>query len=81
MGARRAPDWPAMMPRTLAALYCGLTGQRLRSGTSPSGRLPMPVILAGKESWSRVQIDECLDRLTGARVPDWRASSNLYNAG
>ena len=80
MSARIAPDWPRMLRRTAAALYCGLTVSEFEREVA-IGRLPMPVNLAGKESWSRVQIDECLDRLTGEKVPDWRDNAKLYRAG
>lgn len=77
MGARLAPDWSRMMRRTQAALYCGLTVAEFEREVA-GGRLPMPVDLAGKESWSRTHIDEHLDRLTGDRIPDWRARAKIY---
>jgi hypothetical protein len=46
-----------------------------------AGRLPPPVILGGEERWSRVQLDEALDRITGgisSSVNDWRREQPLY---
>ena len=80
MGSRISPDWSRMMRRAQAAAYCGLTVNEFEREVAV-GRLPMPVNFAGKESWSRVQIDECLDRMTGEKMPDWRARAKLYNAG
>ena len=79
MPARQAPTWPRMMKRSLAALYCDLTVPAFE-GEVLAGRLPHPVILGGEEHWSTPQIDEHLERLTGDRVPDWRANAPIYKA-
>lgn len=79
MAARAAPTWPRMLKRSYAALYCDLTVTAFEREVS-TGRLPMPVMLGGEESWSRIQIDEALDRLTGEKVPDWRSNANIYKA-
>ena len=77
MGARLAPDWPRMMRRSTAALYCDLTVTDFEREVV-AGRLPQPVDFGGAEHWSRVQVDEHLDRLTGDKLPDWRARAKIY---
>jgi hypothetical protein len=77
MPARVAPTWPRMMKRSLAALYCDLTVKDFE-GEVLAGRLPQPVILGGEEHWSTPHIDEHLERLCGAKVPDWRANAKFY---
>jgi len=42
------------------------------------GRLPMPSEIGGRERWSRNLLDEAVERLTGADIPDYRANSNFY---
>ena len=75
--SRHAPDWPRMMRRETAAMYCDLTPTEFEREVCDT-RLPMPISLGGKELWSRTAIDETLNRLTGDSVPDWRAKSKLY---
>lgn len=77
MGARLAPDWPRMMRRSTAASYCDLTVTDFEREVI-AGRLPRPVDFGGAEHWSRNQVDEFLDRLTGDRVPDWRSRAKIY---
>lgn len=77
MGARQAPAWPRMMRRSTAALYCDLSVAGFEREVA-AARLPLPVHLDGEEHWSRDQIDDALDRLTGDKTPDWRASAPLY---
>lgn len=79
MGARAIPQWPRMMRRSTAALYCDLTSAGFEREVA-AGRLPLPVGLDGEDHWSREQIDESLDRLTGAKSADWRANSPVYAA-
>lgn len=73
-----APGWPRMMRRTTAALYCDLTAVEFEREVA-SGRLPGPVKLGNSEHWSRVAIDEHLNRLTNDTTPNWRQKSKLYN--
>jgi predicted DNA-binding transcriptional regulator AlpA len=83
MARASAPDWPRMMRRATAALYCDMTPSEFEREVS-SGRLPCPVVLGGEQRWSRVQIDETLERLTGsgsAPAADWRAGQPLYSRG
>lgn len=75
---KHAPFWPRMMKRTTACAYLDLTAAELEREIAV-GRLPNPVMLGNAEHWSRAQLDEHLERLTGERQPDWRASSPLYN--
>lgn len=72
-----APDWPRMMRRSTAALYCDLSVAEFEREVA-GGRLPIPVKLGNSEHWSRVAIDEMLGRLTGDTTPDWRGKSKLY---
>lgn len=75
-----APDWPRMMRRETAAMYCDLTPAEFEREVADA-RMPLPIKLGGKEHWSRIAIDEMLNRLTGDNVPDWRAKSKLYANG
>lgn len=77
MGRAAAPDWPRMMRRTTAAAYCDMTAPEFEREVL-AGRLPDPVQLGGGERWSRAQLDERLERLTGDRAPDWRGQQPLY---
>ncbi len=74
---REYPYPPRMMLRPRAAHYCDLT-ETLFEREVAAGRLPPPVMLGGKEHWSKVALDEALERLAGDRLPDWRGTSNLY---
>jgi predicted DNA-binding transcriptional regulator AlpA len=77
MSARSIPDWPRMLRRSTAALYLDMTAAEFEREIS-GGRLPMPVLFGGAERWSRAQLDEHIERLTGERVPDWRAGNRHY---
>ena len=80
MGARIAPDWPRMMRRSTAALYCDMPVAEFERGVA-LGTLPPPVRVVDEDRWSRVQLDESLERLTGDAIPDFRKKSKLYAAG
>ena len=71
------PDWPRMMRRATAAAYCDLTAADFEREVA-AGRLPLPIHFGGQDHWSRVAIDEALERLAGDRLPDWREGSRLY---
>ena len=75
--APTAPDWPRLMRRSTAALYCDMTAPDFEHQVI-AGHLPQPVMLGGKEHWSRVQIDEAIDRMTGAKLDDWRDDAPIY---
>ena len=62
------PDWPAMMKRSLAALYCGLSGPEFDSEIL-AGRLPRPRQLGASELWSRAEIDTWLAQLAADTQP------------
>jgi predicted DNA-binding transcriptional regulator AlpA len=65
------------MRRETAAMYCDMTpAQFIRE--VDTNRMPQPIVLGGREMWSRVAIDETVNRLTGDGIPDWRAKSKLY---
>lgn len=75
--AKVAPDWPRLMRRETAAMYCDLTPAAFEREVADA-RLPLPIKFGGHEMWSRTAIDEIVGRLTGDSIPDWRAKSNLY---
>jgi predicted DNA-binding transcriptional regulator AlpA len=79
MGSRIAPDWPRMMRRSTAALYCDMPVAEFERGVS-RGTLPQPVKVVDELRWSRTQLDEYLERLTGDAIPDFRKKSKLYAA-
>jgi predicted DNA-binding transcriptional regulator AlpA len=66
-----------MMRRATAAAYCDMTAAEFEREVA-SGRLPCPAMIGGAERWSRSQIDEALERVTGEGRPDWRARQPLY---
>ena len=74
------PDWPALLRRSTAASYCDMTAAEFEREVN-AGRLPMPVKIGDGERWHRVAIDQQLERLCGAAVPDWRAKVKLYDQG
>ena len=69
-----------MMRRATAAAYCDMTPAEFEREVA-KGRLPSPAIFGNAERWSRNQIDEALERVTGDGVPDWRAQQPLYGSG
>ena len=77
--ARRLPDWPRMLTKPLAASYCGLARTDFDRAVA-AGQLPEATRLCGQEVWCRFALDQALDRLTGAGVPDWRKEQPLYAA-
>jgi predicted DNA-binding transcriptional regulator AlpA len=76
--SRIAPDWPRLMRRETAAMYCDMTPEKFERNMA-DGRLPLPVKFGSDEYWSRTAIDELLNRLTGDTLPNWRQKSKLYN--
>lgn len=66
-----------MMRRSTAALYLDMTVADLEREMI-EGRVPMPVMFGGELRWSRTQLDESLERLTGDAKPDWRKKAPLY---
>lgn len=64
------PNWPALMPKPLAASYCGLTKPKFEEAMA-LGELPYPIKVAGEDRWSRVEIDRCLEVLAGGIDRDW----------
>ncbi len=72
------PYWPQSMKRGTACAYLDLSSAEFEREIA-AGRLPHPVKLGNTEHWSRKQLDEFLDRLSGDKVADWRSRSPLYN--
>ena len=66
-----------MMRRAKAAAYLDITEAAFEREIN-AGRLPMPVMLGGHERWSKTQMDDAIDRITGEAIPDYRANSNFY---
>lgn len=77
--AREYPYPPRMMLKARAAHYCDVSENQF-SREVAAGTLPPPVLLGGKEHWSRVALDEYLSRLAGESVGDWRKGQPLYDA-
>lgn len=67
------------MTRGRAAHYCDLSEASFEREVA-AGRLPHPVKLGGKDHWSRVALDEALERLAGESAGDWRKDQPLYAA-
>ena len=75
--AREYPYPPRMMTRSRAAHWCDLSEAEFEREVA-AGNLPSPVMLGKKLHWSRVKLDEALEKLAGERPADWRGGSNLY---
>lgn len=71
------PDWPRMLRKELAAAYCDMPLAEFERGVA-LGLLPQAVRVVDRDRWSRTQLDETMERMTGEGIPDYRASSNLY---
>lgn len=72
-------DWPAMMRKGTAAAYLDLS-VAVFSREVVAGVIPPPIVLGGRPSWSRRQIDAAMERLTEEQgADDWRSRTNLYN--
>lgn len=79
MSAREYPYPPRMMTRGRAAHYCDLSEAEFEREVA-AGRLPLPVKLGKKEHWSRVALEEAIERMTGEAAGDWRKEQPLYAA-
>jgi hypothetical protein len=80
MSRATIPDWPRLMKRATAAAYLDMKSDELEREVT-AGRLPLPLKVGAEERWSRITLDQWLDRLTGDSVPDWRSKSKLYGNG
>jgi prophage regulatory protein len=60
--ALRFPDWPEMMRQRTAAAYLDLSESAFIREVY-RGTLPDPVVLGGRQSWSRQELDAALARL------------------
>lgn len=70
--------WPRMMRKATAAAYCDLSVVAFEREVA-TGRLPMPIELAGQDRWSLAALDAALNQIESGG--DWRASSPLYANG
>lgn len=70
-------DWPRMMLRATAAAYLDMPVSAFEKEVA-AGRLPIPILIGGKERWDRTKIDKALDVINGDDVPDWRIGHPLY---
>ena len=60
--ALRFPDWPEMMRQRTAAAYLDLSESAFIREVY-RGTLPNPVVLGGRQSWSRQKLDAAIARL------------------
>lgn len=60
--ALRFPDWPEIMRQRTAAAYLDLSESAFIREVY-RGTLPNPVVLGGRQSWSRQEIDAAIARL------------------
>jgi len=65
--ALRFPDWPEMMRQRTAAAYLDLSESAFIREVY-RGTLPNPVVLGGRQSWSRGQIDAAVARLLAKKT-------------
>lgn len=71
------PFWPALLKRDQAMAYLSLTPAKFEAAML-AGEIPYPIMVGGQERWSRAQMDEYLDRLTGGGKDDWRKNAPAY---
>lgn len=65
--------WPRMMKRQTAAAYCDMSIAAFEREIA-DGRLPVPVMLGGREHWCKNALDRALDQIAGAApVPEYIA--------
>jgi len=69
-----------MMTKATAAYYAGLSLAAFDREVA-KGELPLPIALGGRELWSKVALDQALERLAGEGADDWRKGSRLYANG
>jgi hypothetical protein len=69
-----------MMRLTTAAAYLDMAVTAFEREVA-AGNMPDPIQFGGKKAWSKMLIDEALDRLVGNIAPgsDWRSRSPLYS--
>lgn len=60
--ALRFPDWPELMRQRTAAAYLDLSESAFIREVY-RGTLPYPIVLGGRESWSRQELDAAIARL------------------
>lgn len=64
MARDRLPGWPRLLPRELAAAYCGVSVNHFLA------HVPVPSVKIGtKKLWDRAAIDHWLDGDQGDRLP------------
>lgn len=68
------PYWPRLMLRKTAAAYLDMPVNAFEKEVAV-GRLPVPIVIGGKERWDRVKVDEALD---AEHIDDWRSLQPLY---
>ena len=63
--------WPQAMKRKTAAAYVDMSESAFTREVD-AGRLPAPVVLGGREHWSKPALDRALAILAGdAPMPEW----------
>jgi prophage regulatory protein len=65
--ALRFPDWPEMMRQRTAAAYLDLSESAFIREVY-RGTLPNPVLLGGRQSWNRQQLDGAVARLLASQA-------------
>ncbi|AQR74184.1 hypothetical protein BXU08_11450 [Sphingomonas sp. LM7] len=63
--ALRFPDWPEMMRQRTAAAYLDLSESAFIREVY-RGTLPNPILLGGRQSWNRQEIDAAIARMLSA---------------
>jgi predicted DNA-binding transcriptional regulator AlpA len=63
--ALRFPDWPEMMRQRTAAAYLDLSESAFIREVY-RGTLPNPILLGGRQSWNRQEIDSAIARMLTA---------------
>jgi len=66
-----------MMRKATAALYLDISVAAFERQVA-LGDMPHPIHFAGRQSWSKKEVDAALEVLMGGPDPDWRSQQPLY---
>jgi hypothetical protein len=75
---RRAPTWPLMLRRDLAAVACDMTISQFERAVA-DGSMPAPINVGGEERWGLRTIEAAISTLTGEDRGDWRSKQPGLN--
>lgn len=75
---RRAPTWPLMLRRDLAAVAVDMTVTQFERAVA-EGSMPAPISVGGEERWALRAIEAAIGALSGDERADWRSKQPGLN--